>query len=176
MKAQRGSRSIALLFIEPQRYMGVGGQRHVPAALPPGRERPTTHCTGWPQSRSGRVRKISPSSGFNPQTVQPVASRCSSDYDISAHSEGSWSKINGLKRELGTRTPTKFRDLWWVELLLRSAQGCIYFCMTCTGNSETLPPWLAWGLLSFARLMRMIHLHGRRGLLPLSSVRYDDCF
>ena len=42
------------------------------------RERPGTHCTGgWvgPQGRSGRVRKISPPPGFDPRTVQPVASR-----------------------------------------------------------------------------------------------------
>jgi hypothetical protein len=36
------------------------------------RERPGTHCTG---GRSGRVRKISPPPGFDPRTVQPVASR-----------------------------------------------------------------------------------------------------
>ena len=34
-KAQRGSRSIALLFLQPRLYMGVGGQRHAPPALPP---------------------------------------------------------------------------------------------------------------------------------------------
>jgi hypothetical protein len=30
---------------------------------------------GWPQRRCGRLRKISPSPGFDPRTVQPVASR-----------------------------------------------------------------------------------------------------
>ena len=29
-----------------------------------------------PQDRSGQVRKISPPPGFDPRTVQPVASRC----------------------------------------------------------------------------------------------------
>ena len=38
MKAQRGSRGIALLFLQPWRYMGVGGQCHAPAALPPGKD------------------------------------------------------------------------------------------------------------------------------------------
>jgi len=28
MKAQRGSRGIALFFLQPRRYMGVGGHRH----------------------------------------------------------------------------------------------------------------------------------------------------
>jgi len=42
--------------------MGVGGQRHAPAALPPGK-RPGSQMyrtRGGPQDRSGRVRKISP--------------------------------------------------------------------------------------------------------------------
>jgi hypothetical protein len=36
MKAQRGSRGIALLFLQPQRKMGESGQRHASATLPPG--------------------------------------------------------------------------------------------------------------------------------------------
>jgi hypothetical protein len=57
--------------------MEVGGQRHALAALHPGKK-PGTHCTGgWvgPKGRSGQVRKISPPSGFDPRTVQPVVSR-----------------------------------------------------------------------------------------------------
>jgi hypothetical protein len=34
---------------------------------------------GWPQGWSGQVRKILPPPGFDPRTVQPVASRCT-DY------------------------------------------------------------------------------------------------
>ena len=57
----------------------VGGQRHDPAALSPGK----TWCPlytrlGRSQGRSGRVRKISPPPGFDPRTVQPVASRYTS--------------------------------------------------------------------------------------------------
>ena len=56
----------------------MGGQRHAPAALPPGKSRyPLCRRLGGPQSRSGRVRKISPPQGFDPRTVQPVASRLS---------------------------------------------------------------------------------------------------
>ena len=51
---------------------GMGDQRLGPAALP--QERSVTHCI-WPQGRSGRVRKTSPQPGFDPWTVQPVASR-----------------------------------------------------------------------------------------------------
>ena len=56
--------------------MGVGGQRHAPAALPPGKTRhPLYRRLGGPQGRSGRVRKISPPPGFNPRPVQTLASR-----------------------------------------------------------------------------------------------------
>jgi len=60
----------------------VGGQGHAPAALPPGKTRyPLYRRLGGPQSRSGRVRKISPTPGFDPQTVQPVGTRYT-DYAI----------------------------------------------------------------------------------------------
>ena len=56
--------------------MGVGRQRHSPAALPPGKTRyPLYTRLSGPQGLSGRVWKISPPPGFDPQTVQPVASR-----------------------------------------------------------------------------------------------------
>ena len=56
--------------------MGIGGQHQAPAALPPVKTRyPLYRRLGGPQGRSGRVRNISPPSGFDPRTVQPVASR-----------------------------------------------------------------------------------------------------
>ena len=56
--------------------MGVGGQHHAPAALPPGKTQYQLYRKlGGPQGRSGRVRKISPTPGFDPRTAQPVASR-----------------------------------------------------------------------------------------------------
>ena len=62
----------------------MGGQRHVPAALPPGTTRyAMCRRLDGPQSRSGQVRKISPSPIFDPQTVQSVASRYT-DYAILA--------------------------------------------------------------------------------------------
>jgi len=55
---------------------GVGGQRHAPAALPPTKTQyPLYRRLGGPQGRSGQVRKISPPPGFDPRTIQPVASR-----------------------------------------------------------------------------------------------------
>jgi hypothetical protein len=65
--------------------MGVGGQRHALAALPPVKTRyPLYRRLGGPKGLSGRVRKISPPPGFDPQTVQPVASRYT-DWAIPAH-------------------------------------------------------------------------------------------
>ena len=65
--------------------MGVGGQHHAPAALPPGKTRyPLYRRLGGPQ---GGSRKISPPLGFDPRTVEPVASRYT-DWAIPAHHEG----------------------------------------------------------------------------------------
>ena len=68
--------------------MGVGGQRHASAALPP-RERPGNPLytrLGGPQGRSGRVWKSFPLPGFDTRTVQPVASRYT-DWTIPAHTQ-----------------------------------------------------------------------------------------
>ena len=44
--------------------------------LPPGKTRyPLYRRLGGPQGRSGQVRKISATPGFDPRTAQPVASR-----------------------------------------------------------------------------------------------------
>jgi hypothetical protein len=65
--------------------MGVGGQRHIPAALPPRKTRyPLYRRLGGLQGRCGRVRKISPQPGFDPRTVKPVASSYT-DCAIPAH-------------------------------------------------------------------------------------------
>jgi len=49
----------------------VGGQRHAPAALYPGKSLyPLYRRLGGSQSRSGRLRKISPPPAFDPRTVQ----------------------------------------------------------------------------------------------------------
>jgi len=54
----------------------MGGQRHAPVAWPPGKTRyPLYRRLCGPQGRSGRVFKISPPPGFDPRTIQPVASR-----------------------------------------------------------------------------------------------------
>jgi len=56
--------------------MGVGGQRHAPAALAAVKTLyPLYRRLGVPQDRSGKVRKIWPPLGFDARTFQPVANR-----------------------------------------------------------------------------------------------------
>ena len=65
--------------------MEVGGQRHAPAAVPPGKTRyPLYRRLGGTQGRYGRLRKISSPQGIDPRTVQPVVSRYT-DCTIAAH-------------------------------------------------------------------------------------------
>ena len=67
--------------------MGVDGQHHAPAALPPGK-RSGIHCIGgWVSPRTGLDgcgKSRPPPPGFDPRTVQPVGSRYT-DYAIPAH-------------------------------------------------------------------------------------------
>ena len=55
---------------------GEGSVSRPGRSLPPGKTRyPLYRRLGGPQGQSGQVRKISPPSGIDPRTVQPVASR-----------------------------------------------------------------------------------------------------
>jgi hypothetical protein len=77
--------------------MDVGGQLHAPTALPPGKTRYRLYRRlGGPQSRYGQVRKISPSRGFDPRTVQSVASRytdCAIPGNCGTLLTQDWSKV-----------------------------------------------------------------------------------
>jgi len=84
---------------------GVGGQGHATAALPPGKTRyPLHRRLGGHQGRSGRCEKSRPPApGFDPHTVQPIASRYT-DWAIPAHFKVSY----GLDSQ-GT-------EPWWGEI------------------------------------------------------------
>jgi len=72
----RGSRSIALLFLDHGTRRAEGSATRPGRFLPPGKTRyPLYRRVGGPQGHSGQVRKISPPPGFDPLTVQPVAIR-----------------------------------------------------------------------------------------------------
>ena len=74
--AHRGSRGIALPFHDHDTIRGDGSASRPGRSLPPGNIRyPLYRRLGGPQGRPGQVRKISSPTGFDPRTVQPVASR-----------------------------------------------------------------------------------------------------
>jgi hypothetical protein len=74
--AHRGSRGIALLFHDHGTRRGEGSASRPGRSLTSGKTRvPLYRRLGGPQGRSGQVWKISPPPGFDPRTVQPVASR-----------------------------------------------------------------------------------------------------
>ena len=74
--AHRGSRGIALLFHDHGTRRGEGSASRPGRSLPPGKTwYPLYRRLGGHQGRSGQVRKISPLSGFDPRTVQAVASQ-----------------------------------------------------------------------------------------------------
>jgi hypothetical protein len=70
---QRYSTTLSL----PSALDGGGWSTLRPGRFTPGKETryPLYRRLGGPQGRSGRVRKVSPPPGFDPQTLQPVASR-----------------------------------------------------------------------------------------------------
>jgi len=74
--AHRGSRVIALLFLDHCTRRGEGSASRIGRFLTPGKSRyPLYRRLVGTQGRSGQVRKISPPPGFDLRTVQPVASR-----------------------------------------------------------------------------------------------------
>ena len=74
--AHRGSRGIALLFLDHGTRRGEVSASRPSLSLPWGKTRyPLYRSLGGPPGRSGQVRKISTPPGFDPRNVQPVASR-----------------------------------------------------------------------------------------------------
>jgi hypothetical protein len=74
--AHRGSRGIALPFLDHGTRRGEGPSVTPRPPFTPTKDPiPIVQEAGGPQGRSGQVRKISPPPGFDPRTVQPVASR-----------------------------------------------------------------------------------------------------
>jgi len=63
-------------FLTNDTRRGEGSASRAGHSLPPGKSRYSLYRRlGGPQGRSGQVRKISPPSGFDLRTFQPVASR-----------------------------------------------------------------------------------------------------
>ena len=85
MKAQRGSRDIALLFLLPGIGRGWSSMPH-PSCLTPGKETrfPMYRKLVRSHGQSGWVRRILPAPGLDPQTDQQAASSYT-DYITPAH-------------------------------------------------------------------------------------------
>jgi hypothetical protein len=95
----------------------MGGQHHAPAALPPRKTRYLLYRRlGGPQGRYGRLRKISPPPGFDPRTVQPVASRYTD-----------WA--TRLTFDPRTVQPVVSRCTDWATRPTKLIQICIYVCV-----------------------------------------------
>ena len=75
--AHRGSRGLALPFHDHGTRRGEGSASHPGRSLPPGKTQyPLYRRLGGPQGQSGQVQKnLAPPLGFDPRTIQPVASR-----------------------------------------------------------------------------------------------------
>ena len=70
--AHRGSRGIALPFLHHGTRRGEGSASRRGCSLPPGKTRyPLYGRLGGPQGQFGKVRKISPLTGFDPGPSSP---------------------------------------------------------------------------------------------------------
>jgi hypothetical protein len=117
-----GSRCIALLSLTSA-LDAVGGQRHAPAALPPGKTRyPLHRRLGRPQGRSGRVRKISPPPEFYPRTVQSVLYRI---------------RYSGPQKLHGSITKYKYLSPWDLHTLHQPAHNYLMRNESQVPQSET---------------------------------------
>ena len=147
--------------------MEVGGQRQALAALLP--EYKVRYAVyrrlGGPQDRSGRVRKITPPTGFDPQTIQPVVSSRYTDCAFPAHCcTLVWSirlrvvlyllrrKFHWLPLSLCLSLSLSHSPLHFTFAICLLGRGlCIFFCSS--GRLGIKPSNLnVWWLIKLSRL------------------------
>ena len=112
--AHRGSRGIALLFLDHGTGRGEGSASRPNRSLPPGKTRYALYRR--PHGRSGQVRKISPPPGFDPRTVRPVASRYT-DYATRP------TRAVYLQRNIKAPLPNHYSECVFVALGIQHAVG-----------------------------------------------------
>ena len=73
-----GSKGIAILFLSPRREMGLGIERQGPGHFTPWKDTvPIVWEPGWaPGPVRTDAENLASTPGFDPRTVQSVASRC----------------------------------------------------------------------------------------------------
>ena len=114
--------------------MGVGGQHHAPAALPPSKTRyPFYRRPSGSQGRSGRVRKISSQPGFDCRTVQAVASRYT-DWAIAAHKD-----VEDCRERWGT--PSFMEGPQWKRSNIHNYRCAKIFKITEEGKRVVVRNW-----------------------------------
>jgi len=112
--AHRGSRGIALLFLDHDTRRGEESASRPGRSLPPEKTRyPLYRRLGGHQGRSGQVRKIWPPQGFNPRNAQSVASRCT---DYAARPTSNIVPLVHVVEKYGW-TPQLVWNLWLAERL-----------------------------------------------------------
>jgi len=99
--AHRGSRVIALLFLDHGTRRGKGSESRTGRSLPPGKTRyPLYRRLSGPQGRSRQVRKFSPPTGIR-SPVRPASSQ--SLYRLSYPAHGNMKSIS-----LSTSTANRY--------------------------------------------------------------------
>ena len=153
--------------------MRLGAQRHALAALPPGKTRyPLYRRLGEPQGRSGRVRKTSLPTGFDPRTVQPVASHYT-DWAIPAHESLDGVQVNCVAFQLLPRTSAETcgRNQYYIEVQARAIQEkfCVLL-LKCTPDRSCVHASCyitsCWLWQHCADLHRETQLIMRTGFVP----------
>jgi hypothetical protein len=121
-----------------------------PGRFTPGKETwyPLRRRLGEPRGRSGRVRKISPPPGFDPQTVQPVAS-CSEG--VSKIFRTDTVKVINLttKHMWKLPTSTQLRATWHADSLdmVVLPSTCTSRCHNCCIDGGTSPEYFGYTLV-----------------------------
>jgi hypothetical protein len=134
---QRVGRGIALLFHARGTRRWVSGQGHAPAALyPRGKTRyPLYRRLGGPQGRSGRVREISYSPGFDPGPSSPQFSR------YTDWATGPTNTCNVLMQMLDVNYPVfiaDFSENWTSWMVFRNIVKCRILSCPLRGDRQTL--------------------------------------
>jgi len=120
----------------------VVGQRHVPAALPPGKTRyPLYRRLVGLRSRSGTVQKISHPLGLDPWTVQRLASRYTGQPIVAVHViKALWGRVKRVAA-LTLSLSTTWTCVWTV---LRVAAPPGKECSAAVGRRLTGVPGWDW--------------------------------
>jgi hypothetical protein len=142
--------------------MEVGGQRHAPAALQPGKTRYPLYWLDGPWGLSGRVRKISPPPpGFYPRTSHPVANRYI-DWAIPAQM---WMWLQPsywwyYEIKIGCFSPCFQNRLWGPIFLTSGWSGCV---VTMTKRLH-----LVYSMFAYVRISQPLWADTQIGPIALS--------